>query len=145
MISHARFGKLRLAQFRPDAEIAVLDNWEFMDRMWVGEAVRFSEWLRLEKKPDTLRSLAIDFSEFPEEAAAQVLRTIELPVRGGMKLSALSKVLGKPVKEERFGKDRVSYEFVVKGPPKYNVSCTVRNKGGLTYLVVMTPFPRGQG
>jgi hypothetical protein len=145
MISHSRFGKLRLAQFRPDADIAELDNWEFMDHMWVGEAVGFSEWLRLEKKPETLRSLAIDFSEFPESAAAEVLRTIDLGVRAGMKLNELRELLGEPVKEHRFGKDRVSYEFVVPGPPKYDVSCTVLNKGGLTYLVVMAPLPKGRG
>jgi hypothetical protein len=144
MISHSRFGKLRLADFRSEAEIAELENWEFMDHMWVGEAIGFSEWLRLENKPDTLRSLAIDFSEFPEQAAAEVLQTIELPVRGGMKIDELRKLLGKPVKEERFVKDRVSYEFVVARPSKYNVSCTVLNKGGLTYLVVMIPLPRAR-
>ena len=143
MISHARFGKLRIAQFRPDAEIAELDNWEFMDHIWVGEAVGFSEWLRLKKEPETLRSLAIDFSEFPEPA--EVLRTIGLSVRGGMKLNELRDLLGEPVKEQRFVKDRVSYEFVVPGPPKYDVSCTVLNKGGLTYLVVMAPLPKGRG
>src|SRR6516162_9783919 len=72
MISHVGFGKLRLAQFRPDAEIAELENWEFMDHLWVGEAVGYSEWLRLVDKSETLRSLAIDFSEFPEPAAAEV-------------------------------------------------------------------------
>jgi len=145
MISHARFGKLRLAQFRPDAEIAHLGNWEFMDHFWVGEAVGFSEWLRLKKKPATLRSLAIDFSEFPKQAAAEVMRAIELPIRRGMEIVELQKLLGKPRREERFVKDRVSYEFVVAGPPKYNLSCTVLKKGGLTYLVVMAPLPRGRG
>ena len=62
-----------------------------------------------------------------------------------MKLNKLSALLGKPVKEQRFVKDRVSYEFVVAGPPKYNLSCTVLKKGGLTYLVVMAPLPRGRG
>lgn len=145
MISHDRFCKLRLAQFRPDAEIAELDNWEFMDHMWVGEAVGFSEWLRLEDKPDKLGSLAIDFSEFPEQAAAEVLGAIELAVRGGMKLDDLRNLLGKPVKEHCFVKDRVSYEFVVPGPPKYYVSCTVLNEGGLSYLVVMAPLSKGCG
>jgi hypothetical protein len=145
MISHARFGKLRLAHFRPDAEIAELDNWEFMGHKWIGEAVGFSEWLRLEDEPKTLRSLAIDFSEFPEEAAANVLRTIDLPVRAEMKLNEICELLGEPVKEHRFVKDRVSYEFIVPRPPRYNVSCTVLNQGGLTYLVVMAPLPKGCG
>ena len=142
MISHACFGNLRLAQFRIDAEIANLDNWVFMDCLWVGEAIGFSEWLRLEQQPETLRSLAIDFSEFPDAAAAEVLTTIGLPVRAGMKLSELRKLLGDPVKELRFVKDRVSYEFVVRGPPKYDVSCTVLNRGGLTYLMVMARLPK---
>ena len=142
MISHTDFGMLRLAQFRPDDEIAELDNWEFMDHIWVGEAIGFSEWLRLEDEPETLRSLAIDFSEFPEPAAEQVLRAIDLPVRAGMKLNELRALLGEPVDEQRFVEDRVSYEFVVPGPPRYEVSCTVLNRGGLRYLVVMAPLPR---
>src|SRR5262245_27508680 len=145
MIPHASFGRLRLAEFRPEAEIAELENWEFMDHMWVGEAIGFSEWLRLVDKPETLRSLAIDFSEFPAEAAAEVLRTIELPVWAGMKLNELRELFGEPRKERRFVKDRVSYEFIVHGPPRFDVSCTVLKEGGLTYLVIMAPLPRGRG
>lgn len=145
MISHAAFGKLRLAQFLPGAEMAELDNWEFLDHLWVGEAVGFSEWLRLENQPETLRSLAIDFGEFPGPAAADVLRTIDLGVRAGMKLDKLCEILGEPTKEHRFVNDRVSYEFVVPGPPTYDISCTVLNNGGLTYLVVVVPLPKGSG
>ena len=140
MISHGSFAKLRLAHFRPDAEITELDNWEFMDHTWLGEAVGFSEWLRLEDEPEVLRSLAIDFSEFPELAAAEVLRTIDLPLQAGMKLDELCKLLGEPATEHRFVKDRVSYEFVFTEPPRYDLSCTVLNRGGLMYLVVMTPL-----
>jgi hypothetical protein len=38
MISHGGFGALRLAQFLPDAEIAELEKWEFMNHVWLGEA-----------------------------------------------------------------------------------------------------------
>lgn len=141
MISYARFGKLRLNQFRADTDITALDNWEFVDHVWIGEAVGFSEWLRLADDPDVLRSLALDFTEFPAQAAAKVLRVIDLPLRAQMTFEELRKLLGEPVNERRFAKDRVSYEFVVVGPPKYNVSCTVRHSGGLTYLVVMRPLP----
>ncbi len=142
MISHARFGKLRLAQFRPDADIAELNGWEFMDHMWVGEAAGFSEWLRLEDTPEKLRSLAIDFAEFPEQAAADVLRAIDLPVRAGMNFDELRDLLGEPVNQQRFVKDRVSYDFALAAPAKYKLSCTVLNKGGLTYLVVTAPLPK---
>jgi hypothetical protein len=142
MIPHARFSKLRLAQFRPDAEISELANWEYMDALWVGEAVGFSEWLRLESDPEVLRSLAVDFAEFPEEAAFAVLHAIDLPVRRGMTAAKLRVVLGEPVEEYRFVADRITYEFAVAGPPQYNVSCTVLNDGGLSYLVVMRPLPQ---
>jgi hypothetical protein len=142
MISHSQFGKLRLAQFLPDREqIATLEGWEFMDRRWVGEALGFSEWLRLEREPKVLRSLAIDFATFPKRAAAAVLQAIDLPVRAGMGSSDLQALFGKPSKELRFVKDRVSYEFTVPGSPQYDVSCTVLNDGGLSYLVVTTPLP----
>ena len=139
MISHTRFGKLRLAQFRPDADIVGLAGWEFMDELWVGEAIGFSEWLRLESDPEVLRSLALDFAEFPPDATAAVLRAIDIPIRPGMQAEELRAVLGEPVEEHRFVADRVSYEFVAAGPPRYNVSCTVLNNGGLSYLVVMRP------
>ena len=145
MISHAAFGKLRLAQFLPDAKIAELDSWEFMDHLWVGEAMGFSEWLRLESDPEKLRSLAIDFGEFPEPAAIKVLRTIELDVWRGMKFDTLRHLMDEPVKEHRFAKDRVTCEFVLKGPPTYNLSCTVLNEGGLAYLVVLVPLPASRG
>src|SRR3954468_5257468 len=119
MISYARFGMLRLARFRPDTEITELANWEFMDALWVGEAIGFSEWLRLESEPDVLRSLAIDFNEFPAAAAPAVLRAIELPSGAGMRLEELRAALGDPIEEQRFVKDRVSYEFRLAGPPRY--------------------------
>jgi len=71
-----------------------------------------------------------------------VLRTIDLPVRAGMKLVELYEVLGKPVEEHHFVEDRVTYEFVLERPPTYDVSCTVLHKSGLTYLVVMASLPR---
>lgn len=137
MISHTRFGKLRLAQFLHDTDIFWVSGWEFMDELWVGEKVAFSEWLRLESDPEVLRSLAIDFAEFPTEVAGAVLRAIELPLRAGMSVPELRALFGEPAEELRFVADRVTYEFVVAGPPRYSVSCTVLNDGGLSYLVVM--------
>ena len=142
MISHERFGKLRLAQFVPKAELSALSDWRFMDRTWLGEALGFSEWLRLQSDPDVLRSLSIDFSEFPTAAADSVLEALELPIRPGMSAAELRAVLGSPVGELRFVSDRVTYEFEHAGPPQFNVSCTVLHRGGLSYLVVMAPINR---
>jgi hypothetical protein len=89
-----------------------------------------------------LRSVALDFAEFPAAAASAVLQVIDLPVRRGMTAKELRAVLGEPVAERRFVADRVTYEFAVPGPPRYNVSGTVLKRGGLTYLVVMRPVPK---
>lgn len=139
MISHDNFGALRLAQFLPDARIAPLSDLEFADRLWVGEAIGFSEWLRLEDDPEILRSLAIDFSELPHAAAEAMLKAIDLPVSRGMTLEELRRILGTPDEVLSFTPDRLTYEFLYTGPPAYKISCTVLNDGGLTYLVVMVP------
>src|SRR3954447_21497271 len=52
MIPHTKFGQLRLKQFLPDADIAELEDWEYEERVWVGEAVGFSEWLRPVEDPE---------------------------------------------------------------------------------------------
>lgn len=141
MTSYLQFGKLRLVQFLPDAEIATLSKWQLMGETWVGEAVGFSEWLRLEREPEVLRSLSIDFDEFPPAAAEVVLRNIGLALGRRMRIEHIERTLGKPIHEERFVSDRISFDFLVEGPPTYEVSCTVLNDGGLTYLVVMRPLP----
>jgi hypothetical protein len=144
MISHARFGKLRLAQFLTDVDIAELDDWEFMDAIWVGEAVGFSEWLRLKSDPDVLRSLAIGFTEIPETIAIRILHELDLPIRAGMRIGELQTLFGAPVAKQQYTKDRISYDFKI-AKPRYDLSCAVLNKGGLTYLVVMRPLPRRSG
>jgi hypothetical protein len=139
MIPHDQFGTLRLAHFFHDAQIENLRDWEFMEHLWVGEAIGFSEWLRLEDEPDVLRALAIDFGEFPDSVGEQVLRTIDLPIRGGMTFEDLRTILGEPHETHRFVADRVTYEFLSQEPHPYEVSCTVLNEGGLVYLVIMVP------
>lgn len=139
MISHEQFGELRLGHFLPSAELAALSDWEFMERTWVGEALGFSEWLRLEEDPNVLRSLSVDFSDFPEAAAAAVLETLGLSLRPGMNAAELRSALGEPAEARRFVEGRITYEFLLAGPPVYWVSCTVLDRGGLTYVVVMTP------
>ena len=139
MIPYERFGKLRLGRFLPVEDIVRLDNWEFMDNLWVGEAVGFSEWLRLKDDPDILRSIAIDFAKFPPQAAA-VLSEIGLPVRAGMELEHLRRLFGEPINQHRFVEDRVTFEFLTDEPHPYRVSCTLLDSGALIYLVVMVPI-----
>lgn len=139
MIPYSDFARLRLSAVMPDAEIAQLENWEFQNHLWIGEAIEFSEWLRLESDPDTLRSLAIDFSVFPEHSVESMLERLQLPVRRGMSLNELDLLLGKRVAEFHFASDRVTAEYFMPEPYRYRISCTVLNEGGLSYLGVMVP------
>jgi hypothetical protein len=79
LISFKKFGNLRLSDFVSNKKIEQLTDWEFEEELWVGEALGFSEWLCKTAKPKLLRSLSIDFDNFPAAAAKSVLGTIGLP------------------------------------------------------------------
>ena len=52
MLPYHEFGRLRLASFLPEADLAHVDSgWEFQGYLWHGEALGFSEWLRLDDDP----------------------------------------------------------------------------------------------
>ena len=138
MISNRRFSRLRLRDFIGDLELAELRDWEFMDRLWLGEAHGFTQWLRLQGDPEVLRSLAIDLERFPEDSSRAVLDAIGLPLRRGMSRAQIVSLLGEPHNTLSFVADRETYEFRVAGDGTYDVSCTVLKQGGLTYLQVMT-------
>ena len=139
MIPHEDFHRLRLESFFPGVEIVQLENWEFLDRIWIGEAIGFSEWLRPTEQPDELGSLAIDFVELPEQNTMEILSVLDLPLSRGMLVDEIRKRLGEPVSEHHFVKDRVTYEFLRGGSEPYLISCTVLNEGGLTYVVISIP------
>jgi hypothetical protein len=137
LITHPEFFQLRLSQFFPGGSIAELENWEFMDRLWVGQAIGFSEWLCPEEHPETLQSLALDFSELPKDGYEKVLKILGLPLRPGMNVEEIEREMGAPFKVYEFVPDRKSYKFLHGDEDEYMISCTVKNEGGLSYLVVM--------
>lgn len=138
MLSHRQFGKLRLSQFVPEKDLTPLDNWEYMGRLCVGEAIGFSEWLRFKRSDNVLRSLALDFSELSRKVVTAVLERLGLPLRPGMSIEQIKLALGEPKSTEAFVKNRKTFDFVCGKRAKYLISCTLLNKGGLTYLVVMS-------
>ena len=140
MISHDAFARLRLKQFLPPDAIAPLTDWEFLGRFWIGEGHGFTQWLRLEDDPSVLRSLAVDFHALPDVVVDAILTRLDLPVRRGMTIDQLRRVLGEPREVQTFVTDRLSYDFDYGEPDEYDVSCTVLNDGGLTYLVVTVPL-----
>lgn len=139
MIPHSKFAELRLSQFVDPRGISPLTDWEFLDRLWVGEAIGFSEWLCPQESPDSLGSLALDLEDLPQEVVADVLSRIGLPLHRGMTLAEIKPVLGNPARSDSFVPDRISYNFTLAGPDPYDVFCTVLSDGGLIYLVVTVP------
>ncbi len=144
MIDYADFRRLRLADFLAPTEIVLLHEWEFEERLWVGEAHGFSEWLRLASTPEELGSIGLDCSAFPRAAAQEVLSRLGLPIRPEMTIEELELILGPSRSSKRFVPDRVTYKFVTTGAEPFCISCTVLNEGGLTYLGVMTPVSEAE-
>jgi hypothetical protein len=154
LISYDKFGKLRLSDFFPgkklskdpkdpgeakrfQEQIVELDNWEFMNKLWIGEAIGFTEWLRLRDDPTVLRSISIDFSDLPGKVSKAILKRIDLALRPGMTLDEIKKLLGKPTKSEAFVKDRKSFSFSSGDKEKYLIDCTIHDSDGLIYLVIL--------
>ena len=125
-----------MVEFVPKKQIRSLADWEFLDRLWVGEAIGFSEWLRPQERPTILESLALDMAELPEDVVNRVLERIGLPLRRGLTNRELGKILGEPHETLVFTEDRKTFEFRYGETDTYLVSCTVLHDGGLTYLVV---------
>lgn len=116
------------------ADVDDLDDWEFMGRMWVGEAIGFSEWLRPDDDPAQLGSLALALRDLPPELSERVLGHLQLPLSRGMDLAQIRGQLGDPVGTQRFVSDRRNFDFKFAG---YSISCTVHDADGLVYIVVM--------
>ncbi len=94
MTSYSDFSVLRLEHFVPKNKIRQLRDWEILGRVWVGEALGFSEWLRLVESHDALGSLSLDLSELDLPIFDNVLKAIGLPLAKGMSLSQIEHALG---------------------------------------------------
>jgi hypothetical protein len=108
-----------------------------MGDLWLGEAIGFSEWLRLERDPNTLRSLAFDLVGFPNESRQCVLDKVDLPLMRGMSLQDIVEVPGNPIEVDEYISDRKTYTYGFQNEVTYKLSCTILNEGGLIYLVIM--------
>jgi hypothetical protein len=141
-ISHDAFGRLRLVDFLSTEHLEQLCGWEYLDRDWVGEASGFTEWLRLDSQRDVTRSIAIDLAALPETTVQNMLAALRLPLRAGLDRQEIVAVLGEPTEIQTFVHDRVTLVFDVCAVDPYEVSCTVHQEQGLTYLTVhTTPLP----
>ena len=145
LIAYDAFGRLRLAHFVPEPEsIVALSDWEYEEDLWIGEALGFSEWLRLEEAPEILRSLSLDLSNLPDEVSAQVLDTLRLPLVRGMSAEEILQRLGQPERICAFATapDRRTLMFRCGSREPYTIGCTVHEDDGLTYVTVLAATPR---
>ena len=138
LISHLGFGKLRLENFiSQNSPVESLADWEFMDDYWIGEAFGFSEWLRLEVQPGETQSISINLEDFDLDELNKIFNTLKVPLKPGMTYEEIKKILGTPLNTQSFVANRRSYEFIVGNKDEYYVSCTVVDKVGFTYFVMM--------
>ncbi len=139
LIPHEDFGRLRLVDFAPDnAKVFGLDDWEYLDRSWIGAAIGFTEWLRPVEKPSVLGALSLHLSELPDEMCRKVLTTLRLPLLRGMNYNQVVSVLGEPKYSQQFTSGQVTYAFRCGSQWLYEVGCTIRDEDGLSYVTVVT-------
>ncbi|MDB5305312.1 MAG: hypothetical protein JWM97_2861 [Phycisphaerales bacterium] len=137
VISYERFGRLRLADFLiGEMQTEPLENWEFMDRKWVGEAVAFTEFLRLQSDPDVLRSIALNLSVEPQKVWNKVLAVCGVPLQRGMSEKAVRDVLGRSVGQVEI-KGTTTLTFSAGEREPYDIRCAFKPETGLSYVVIM--------
>lgn len=138
LINHSDFAKLRLENFISSKDqLESLTGWEFMGDYWIGEAIGFTEWLRLEVKPEETKSISINLDDFDSDELSNIFKTLKIPLKAGMTSEEIKKILGTPLNTESFVADRKSFDFIVGNKDEYYVSCTVVDKIGFTYFVMM--------
>jgi hypothetical protein len=137
IISFGEFEKLRLQDFFEKHDIQNLERWEFMGDLWIGDAVGFTEWLRLEKEPTKTRSISVDLRKHDNDILNRIFSTLKLPLKKGQKIEDLAAIFGQPVGFDKFVADRINYDFEIGKIEKFTISCTILNEGGLIYFVMM--------
>ena len=138
LISHELFGCLRLADFAPaGTKVVQLEGWEYLDRLWIGEAIGFTEWLRDVERPDVLGALSLALLTLPDEMCQSVLAVLQLPLMRGMKYDQVVGARGEPVRSRQYVNGQITVDFQCGSKWQYSIGCTVRDEGGLSYITVV--------
>ena len=137
LINYNEFAKLRLHQFEPSAERweACEDDsadLEFMDSLWFDQdSVPSVEFLRHQDEPDRVGAICLNLNCEPPELATRILAAIRLPLRRGMSLEELTKLLG-PSHESVGG-----YDFMCGVTDPYLVRCGLHPDGRLNIVEII--------
>jgi hypothetical protein len=135
-INYDSFYKLKLSDFFADKEgIETLENWEFMDDIWFGEAIGFSEWLVLQHNIKE-KSISLDLNDFSDDMLSKIASALNLNIVKGLSKDAVMKQFGHPKNTVSFVSDRVSFEYIIGSIEKYYLSLTITDDEGLIYVVL---------
>jgi hypothetical protein len=142
LLPHNELGRLRMGHFLGSPRDIGVDSWAYLDELWVGESLGFTEFLRPRAQPHVVRCVGIALTELPTHVGRQILAALKLPLHTGMTLSQLVHALGEPASAHSFIDDRITLEFAVGERWPYLVECTALDDGGLIYVVLRA---RGRG
>ncbi|MFN8359048.1 MAG: hypothetical protein U0264_03950 [Candidatus Kapaibacterium sp.] len=137
IINYDNFYKLKLADFVSNKEdIQELEDWEFMNAIWNGESIGFTEWLQLTEGPKE-KSISIDLNNLADSSIDKMFSTLKLYLTKGMSKENVLAQFGEPNNIESFVEDRVTFEYIIGSKEKYYLSLTITNDIGLMYVVLM--------
>lgn len=138
MLAFDQFARLRLRSFLPPtAVVDDLAEWEFIDDRWVGEGVGFTQFLRLEEEPDTLRSVSLDLEDLSDSVAQAVFDRLDLPLRLGTGVAETIHQLGLPTDTMTVGAE-TTLAFAVDADVPYEVNCIFDPEEGLIFVTILT-------
>ena len=141
MIEHDEFQKLRLGHFFPSDRVVELENWEFDNRLWIGDAIQFSEWLRPAYRPNKTEYISLDFAGLPRSETDVVVSTLGMEIRAGMSFEEIAEIFGIPENRSSFTDDRVTLNYKINAAEPYRLSFTLLHDGGLTCFGMMLIGP----
>lgn len=144
LISYSELAALRLTTLASDVKglpgpIVSLENWQYQGREWIGEGVgAFTDFLRPINDPTRVGAVSLDLVDLPDVFQVEVLRKLRLPLVRGMSKDAVIASMGRaPARVMKFAEDRVTLEFEVGDRWRYEVSCTIRDDAGLTFVTLI--------
>lgn len=136
LIDKISFEKLRLKDFIP--EVQSLSNWEFMEELWIGDALGFTEWLRPMNRDNQTQSISLDLNDLDSEVAWRVFDVLGLELEKGMTKQEVIEEFGNPSRTLSYTKSRQNYEYLIgSGQNEYHLSLTIDENDGLVYVVMI--------
>lgn len=135
-IAHASFEQLRLRDFIEDC--SVIEDWEFMEDSWMGEAIGFTEFLSPTSQPSQTMSISVDLENLDAEITWQLFERLGLELEKGLTEEEIREDFGNDFIRESFREDRTTLVYLIGSSEReYYASFTIDNKAGMVYFTMM--------